>query len=96
MVEGLIERMAVALGGRPASLLGPHPIEVDDGQVGDGYGVPTEASREAVQLLARTEGIILDDVYESKAMAGLIARVRANAFSPDQTVLFWHTGGLSG
>lgn len=95
-VEALIGRLAAALGARPETLLGPHPIEVDDSQVGGGYGVPTEAAAEALSLVARTEGIVLDRVYESKAMAGLIARVRRGAFTSDQTVLFWHTGGLIG
>jgi 1-aminocyclopropane-1-carboxylate deaminase/D-cysteine desulfhydrase-like pyridoxal-dependent ACC family enzyme len=94
-VEQLIERMALMLGGKPETLRGPHPVDVDGTQIGDGYGVPTTASTEARTLVARTEGIVLDTVYESKAMAGLIARVRAGRFTKDQTVLFWHTGGLS-
>ncbi|MCC7042263.1 MAG: pyridoxal-phosphate dependent enzyme [Acidobacteria bacterium] len=95
-VEDLIGRMASALGGRAESLAGPHPIEVDDTQVGGGYGVVTAASAEAATLAARTEAIVLDDVYTSKAMAGLIARVRSGMFTKDETILFWHTGGLIG
>jgi len=95
-VEDLVNRMATALGGRAATLFGPHPVEVDDTQVGGGYGVPTPASMEAATLMARTEGIVLDDVYESKAMAGVIARIRSGRFTREQTVLFWHTGGLIG
>lgn len=95
-VGELIDRMADALGGRPESLRGAHPIEVDDSQVGEGYGAVSEAAAAAATLVARTEGLVLDDVYESKAMAGLIARVAAGAFGGDQTVLFWHTGGLNG
>lgn len=68
-------------------------VEVDDRFVGGGYGVPTDASREAIDLLARTEAIFLDPTYTSKAMAGLLARVRAGEFTDRQTVLFWHTGG---
>jgi 1-aminocyclopropane-1-carboxylate deaminase/D-cysteine desulfhydrase-like pyridoxal-dependent ACC family enzyme len=94
-VERLVSRMAAALGARAETWLGSHPIDVDDSQVGDGYGIATPASEEALTLVARTEGIILDRVYESKAMAGLIARVRDGRFTRDQTVLFWHTGGLS-
>ena len=45
---------------------------------------------------ARREGIVLDPVYTAKAMAGLLAHIRAGAFTEDQTVLFWHTGGLHG
>ena len=49
---------------------------------------------EAAELVARTEGIVLDQTYTAKAMAGLIARVRSGEFTPNQTVLFWHTGGV--
>ncbi len=51
-------------------------IEIDDGFVGDGYGVPTPQSREAIELLARTEALFLDPTYTAKAMAGLMSRVR--------------------
>jgi L-cysteate sulfo-lyase len=68
-------------------------VEVDDRFVGGGYGVPTDASREAIDLLARTEAIFLDPTYTAKAMAGLLARVRAGEFHERQDVLFWHTGG---
>lgn len=71
-------------------------VVVDDRFVGEGYGIPTEASHEAIELLARTEAIFLDPTYTSKAMSGLIARVRAGAFGDAQTVLFWHTGGQVG
>lgn len=94
-VESLVGRMAETLGARAEAWLGSHPIDVDDTEIGKGYGIPTSASEEALTLVARTEGLILDRVYESKAMAGLIARVRDGRFTRDQTVLFWHTGGLS-
>ena len=72
------------------------PIEVDDAWVGGGYGVPTDSSREAQTLLARTEGIFVDHTYTAKAMAALIARVRSGEFSDNENVLFWHTGGQVG
>lgn len=96
IVSGLLDEMAVRLGARRDTVDGGRTIEVDDSQVGDGYGVPTPASREAIELLARREGIVLDPVYTAKAMAGLIARLRAGAFDAHETVLFWHTGGLPG
>jgi L-cysteate sulfo-lyase len=71
-------------------------IEVDDALVGGGYGIPTSASQEAIELVARTEAIFLDPTYTAKAMAGLIAYVRGGKFTADQTVLFWHTGGQVG
>jgi D-cysteine desulfhydrase len=48
---------------------------------------------EAVQLLARTEAILLDPVYTGKIMAGLIGLARQGYFNPDEKVLFLHTGG---
>ena len=72
------------------------PIEVDDTHVGDGYGIPTDAAHEAIELVARTEAIFLDPVYTGKAMAGLIAYVRQQKLTEGQTVVFWHTGGQVG
>jgi D-cysteine desulfhydrase family pyridoxal phosphate-dependent enzyme len=68
--------------------------EVVDRFVGTGYGIPTPASIEALELAARTEGLLLDPVYTAKAMALLIAAVRNGNYDSNQTVLFWHTGGI--
>lgn len=68
-------------------------VHVIDGYVGDAYGIPTNAMREAVLLTAQTEGLLLDPVYSGKAMAALIGHVRAGKFSRDQNVVFLHTGG---
>lgn len=61
--------------------------------VGGGYGVPTPGMVEAVSLLARTEGLLLDPVYSGKGMAGLIDLVRQGRFQKDENVVFLHTGG---
>lgn len=58
------------------------------------YSVPNPMMVEAVQMLARTEGIPLDPVYTGKIMAGLIGLAREGFFQPDENVLFLHTGGL--
>ncbi|MBW8484313.1 D-cysteine desulfhydrase family protein [Actinomadura parmotrematis] len=63
---------------------------------GPGYGVPTPEMVEAVRLFARTEGILLDPVYTGKAAAGLAGLARTGAIGPDETVVFWHTGGAPG
>lgn len=68
-------------------------ICVDDTQVGPGYGIPTEATLEAIKLLALTEGIFLDPVYTGKAFAALLADVRVGKLTKDDTVIFLHTGG---
>jgi D-cysteine desulfhydrase family pyridoxal phosphate-dependent enzyme len=67
---------------------------VDHTCAGRAYGVPTEATREALELTARLEGLILDPVYTGKAMAGLIAACRQGRLAADDTVVFLHTGGL--
>lgn len=96
VIDHLVREAAARLGATPDAAGAGRPVEVDDTFVGGGYGVPTESSTEATTLLARTEGIVLDPVYSAKAMAGLIARIRAGAFRPDETVVFWHTGGVPG
>jgi len=93
-IRELLTGVASRLGAKQETVGLDRPIDVDDTQVGDGYGLPTPASIEARELVARTEGIVLDHTYTAKAMAGLIARVRGGHFDKDQTVLFWNTGGL--
>jgi len=69
------------------------PFVLRDGYVGEGYGIMTPGCAEAIQLLARTEGILLDPVYTGKAMAGLIDLIRKGEIGRDKTVVFLHTGG---
>jgi 1-aminocyclopropane-1-carboxylate deaminase/D-cysteine desulfhydrase-like pyridoxal-dependent ACC family enzyme len=94
-VAVLIDGIGELLGAREAVEEGT-AIEVDDAFVGEGYGKPTAASTEAIELTARTEGLFLDPTYTAKAMAALIAYIRAGRFSKSQTILFWHTGGQVG
>jgi len=93
VVRRLLTDVATRLAARADSVGADAEVHVDDTFVGGGYGVSTDASREATELVARCEGIVLDPTYSSKAMAALIARVRRGEFQSDQTILFWHTGG---
>lgn len=68
-------------------------VVVDDGYVGPGYSLPTDAMVAAIQTFARSEGILLDPVYTGKTAAGLIGMVRAGAFDASARVLLLHTGG---
>lgn len=68
-------------------------VRVNCAYVGDGYGVSTASSLEAIDLLAKTEGILLDPVYSAKGMAGLIDLIRRGEFHTHQNVVFLHTGG---
>jgi L-cysteate sulfo-lyase len=71
-------------------------VQANCDYVGAGYGIPTPGMVEAVQMVARTEGIFLDPVYSGKGMAGLIDLIRKGRFTKGQTVVFLHTGGSSG
>ena len=64
-----------------------------DEYVGDGYGVPTSLSRQAIELVAATEGILLDPVYTAKAFAGIMGELHRGRIKPDDVVVFIHTGG---
>jgi D-cysteine desulfhydrase family pyridoxal phosphate-dependent enzyme len=83
-----------------AELLGiPERLEagdltMHDETIGAGYGIPTAEGTDALRLVARQEGILLDPVYTAKAMAGLIDHIRRGVIGRDETVVFLHTGGL--
>jgi 1-aminocyclopropane-1-carboxylate deaminase/D-cysteine desulfhydrase-like pyridoxal-dependent ACC family enzyme len=69
----------------------PASIELTDAQRGGGYGVSTPAAVAATELLARTEGILVDPIYTAKALAEVIARIRDRRL--EGAVVFWHAGG---
>jgi D-cysteine desulfhydrase family pyridoxal phosphate-dependent enzyme len=66
-----------------------------DAYLGAGYAVMGEPEREAIRLVARTEGILLDPVYTGRAMAGLIDLVMRRDIGKGETIVFWHTGGYA-
>jgi D-cysteine desulfhydrase family pyridoxal phosphate-dependent enzyme len=74
---------------RPAA-----PVLIDHDRFGAGYGVPTDGCREALDVAARTEGLILDPVYTGKALAGLVHALREGVVARDARVVFLHTGGM--
>jgi 1-aminocyclopropane-1-carboxylate deaminase/D-cysteine desulfhydrase-like pyridoxal-dependent ACC family enzyme len=90
VADAMSERLGLADGFDPGS------IEIDESQIGGGYGVPTAASEEAACLFSKTEGVLLDPVYTSKVAAALIDDCRRGCFPGGHNVLFWHTGGLIG
>jgi 1-aminocyclopropane-1-carboxylate deaminase/D-cysteine desulfhydrase-like pyridoxal-dependent ACC family enzyme len=92
-VSRIIAGMGPLLGVDGDELVASVRIEVDDSFVGEGYGLPTEASREAQRLAASTEALFVDHTYTAKALAALIAYARDGRLAGGQTVLFWHTGG---
>ena len=91
VVGALAQKTLDRLGG--GTKIDAADVLVDDRFVGPGYGQMTEATVEAILLLAQTEGIFLDPVYSGKGFAGLLGRIREGAFGDGDTVVFLHTGG---
>ncbi|MEX2659145.1 MAG: D-cysteine desulfhydrase family protein [Acidimicrobiales bacterium] len=93
LLERVPEKAAAAatLADLPAPT-GTMRLDVD--RSGSGYGAPTPEGREALDLAARLEGLLLDPVYTGKAMAGLIAGVRDGLIDTSEPIVFLHTGGL--
>ena len=75
-------------------MVDPEAVVLVDDQLGGGYGRRTPAADDATELLARTEGILVDPIYTAKALAGLVARVRDGRLQGP--VVFWHAGGGPG
>jgi D-cysteine desulfhydrase len=94
-----VRREVAALASAASEKLGPRidfspsDVLVNDDYCAAGYGVLTDAEREAIGLFARQEGILLDPVYTGRAAVGLIDLIRRGLFDTSARVLFWHTGG---
>jgi 1-aminocyclopropane-1-carboxylate deaminase/D-cysteine desulfhydrase-like pyridoxal-dependent ACC family enzyme len=73
--------------------IGGDDIIVLDEYMKDGYGIVNKDVAEVIRLVFRTEGIVLDPVYTSKAMIGLVDLVRKGFFKKGERVVFFHTGG---
>ena len=71
-------------------------VQANGHYYGDGYGIPTDQMKAAIELVAASEGILLDPVYTGKAMAGLIDLCRRGEIRAGENVLFLHTGGSPG
>jgi D-cysteine desulfhydrase len=97
--EGWLKTHVSALASDASELLGeriefaPDDVMATGAYCQAGYGVLTNAEREAMKLFAKYEGLLLDPVYTGRAAAGLIDLIRKGFFKKDETVLFWHTGG---
>ena len=85
-----LARLTLALLDQDARL---DSVEVAGEQRGEGYGIPTSAMLDAVRLMARSEGLLLDPVYSGKAFAGFLADARAGA---EGDLLYVMTGGTPG
>jgi 1-aminocyclopropane-1-carboxylate deaminase/D-cysteine desulfhydrase-like pyridoxal-dependent ACC family enzyme len=92
-LDEVVPRLAAEAAARAGRSAPPTTVVIDHDRFGAGYGELTDDGREAIELAARFEGLVLDPVYTGKAMAGLIDLCRQGFFRPDQNVVFLHTGG---
>ncbi len=74
----------------------PHDLRIDGSELGGGYGIPTETMIEAVRVIGRSEGLLVDPVYGGKALAGMLAAIRSGSIPRGSHVLFIMTGGSPG
>ena len=90
---------AAALATEAADRLGspekftPEDVLINDDYIGAGYGMFTQLEREAIQVFASQEAILLDPVYTGRAAGGLIDLIHKGYFKKTDQILFWHTGG---
>lgn len=92
-LDDVVPRLAAEAASRTGRRPPPSRADIDHDRFGSGYGAVTDAAVDAVELIGRLEGVVLDPVYTAKAMAGLLAAVRDGRIGPAETVVFWHTGG---
>ncbi len=107
IIQGIsVDKQAVELSAHIATLsmetaeflgqrlnLQPDEVIVEDGYLGGGYAVMSDIEKEAINLFAREEGILLDPVYTGRAAGGMMDLIKQGVIPPDERVLFWHTGG---
>ena len=93
LIAGIANEGAALLGLAPVTAA---DVTVMDEYVGAGYAIPSAEGVAAIRQVARTEGIFLDPVYTSKAMAGLVGSIRRGRIGKDESVVFIHTGGGPG
>jgi 1-aminocyclopropane-1-carboxylate deaminase/D-cysteine desulfhydrase-like pyridoxal-dependent ACC family enzyme len=73
--------------------IGPEEVISYSDHVGEGYGHLTDEALEAMALMARTQGVILDPIYTGKCFAALLDHIRTGVIEKEATVVFVHTGG---
>jgi len=91
LLQGIINKTILKLG--LITTISTDDIIVFDEYVGEGYSRPTHAMVDSVDLVAKTEGILLDPVYTGKCMSGFIDLIQKDYFKKGENVLFLHTGG---
>ena len=93
-VEDIVNDVGELIGEKPN--VTADDVIIDYSYYGEAYGVPTPECIEAIKLVARTEGILLDPTYTGKAMAGMIDMIRKGRFGKGDNIVFIHTGGYPG
>lgn len=71
--------------------LSPEDFDLEYDYLGNGYAIVGDNEREAIKILAQSEGIFIGPVYTGRAMGALIDKIRKGEWK-NETILFWHTG----
>ncbi len=90
-VNELVTRVRDEFPDIPAT--GRPKARIDDGFLGEGYGVLDSATKSTIQMFSKLEGIMLDPVYTGKAGLALVRHALAGEIDLERPTLFWHTGG---
>ncbi len=88
IATGALEHLGIS------AAIGAEEVIANADYLGAGYGVMGETELEVIRLFARVEGILLDPVYTGRAAGGMIDMIRRGTIGRDETILFWHTGGV--
>lgn len=94
-----VRRVMSGIAGDVAELLGlelaipPEAIHSHEAYIGPGYPIPSPEGQEALRLVARLEGLLLDPAYTAKTMVCLMDQIARGAFRAGETLVFLHTGG---
>ena len=75
--------------------LSPSDFHLWDDALAPGYGKIGTLTAEAIKIMARREGQILDPVYTAKVFAAIVCMVDTRQIKENSRVLFIHTGGLA-
>ncbi|XP_074633133.1 uncharacterized protein LOC141891953 isoform X4 [Acropora palmata] len=70
-------------------------IDIIDGYQGRGYGLSTQHELESILEISRTTGVMMDPVYNIKAVRGMLTEMKCNPTRfRGQRILYIHTGGV--
>lgn len=87
--EGISDRVRLILGEGVPNV----KWSINDNHIGGGYGVISDAEMAVQAEATRLTGLLFDPTYTGKSIYGLYREIKKGTFGPQDTIVFWHTGG---